>query len=508
MTVSESLVDREEVADDARPAVAREGTAQRALRECLAGILTALALIPEVISFSVVAGVPPQVSLFSSVVLGAVLSALGGRSAMVTAAAGSVALVIGPTVRTFGVGYVLPIAILSGLIQVAFGLLRLARVMNYVPRAVMTGFVNALGILIFLAQVPHVTRQSAPVYGLFILTLAIVHFFPRLTKSVPPPLVAIVAVTILVSFEGLQVPNVGGLGSLRAGLPGLNELKVPLDWATLEISFPVALSVAFVGLMESLLTAKLVDSLTGTPSDKNKESWALGVANLCAAFYGGISGCAMIGQTIVNVQMGRARTRWSTATAALVLLLLVTVLSPLLSLIPMVALAAVMMVVALKTIDFRGIRLAARGQIPPSETVVMVATVVTTVWTKNLAIGVAAGVVLALAWFARLAARSVVVHRHSGDEAGNIRYEVSGPIFFGNAESLIERFLYAEDRPLVAIDFTGAQVFDATIRSTLVEVESRYQRRGVSIAVTGLHGLAVADPVPIDQTASNTEPSF
>jgi SulP family sulfate permease len=427
---------------------------------------------------------------------------------MVTAAAGSVALVIGPAVRAFGVGYVLPIAVLSGLIQVAFGVLRLARVMNYVPRAVMTGFVNALGILIFLAQVPHVTRQSAPVYGLFTLTLAIVHFFPRLTKAVPPPLVAIVAVTILVSFEGLQVPNVGGLGSLRAGLPGLSELKVPLDWTTLRISFPVALSVAFVGLMESLLTAKLVDSLTGTPSDKNKESWALGVANLCAAFYGGISGCAMIGQTIVNVQMGRARTRWSTATAALVLLLLVTVLSPLLSLIPMVALAAVMMVVALKTIDFRGIRSAALGQAPLSETVAMAATVVATVWTKNLAIGVAAGVVLALASFARRVAKSVVVHRLSGGDAGKIRYEVSGLIFFGNAERLVERFHYAEDRPLVAIDFTGAQLFDASIRSALVEVESRYKQQGVSVAVFGLDGVAVAGAAPIVHSDSNTEPSF
>lgn len=486
------------------PVAARGIASRRALRECLAGILTALALIPEVISFSVVAGVPPQVSLFSSVVLGAVLSALGGRSAMVTAAAGSVALVIGPTVRAFGVGYVLPIAVLTGLIQMVFGLLRLSRVMSYVPRPVMMGFVNALGILIFLAQVPHVTRQSAPVYGLFLLTLAIVHFLPKLTKAVPSPLVAIAAVTLLVSFEGLQVPNVGGLGSLRAGLPSFSELRVPMDLNTLWISLPVALSVALVGLMESLLTAKLVDTLTGTSSDKDRESWALGLGNLCAAFYGGISGCAMIGQTIVNVQMGRARTRWSTAVAALVLLLLVTVLSPLLSLIPMVALAAVMMIVALKTIDFQGIRLAARRQTSPSETLVMVVTVVATVWTKNLAIGVAAGAVLALASFARFAANSLVAHRVLDVDGKSVRYEVSGPIFFGSAESLLDHFNYADDPPLVVIDFAGTQICDNSIRSILSEVESRYERRGVSVTVLGPQRAKVEELAgPVDGGVSS-----
>jgi SulP family sulfate permease len=361
------------------------------LRECLAGIITSLALIPEVISFSVVAGVDPNVSLVASVVLGLTMSLLGGRPAMVTAAAGSVALVIGPTVKAHGAQYVLPIVLLAGLIQIAFGAAGLARVARYVPRSVMLGFVNALGILIFFAQVPHVTNQSAVVYALFVLTLAIVHFLPRFTKAVPSPLVAIVAVTAIAMFARLELPNVGGDGSMIPGLPGFTPLLVPLNLETLSVIWPASLSVAFVGLLESLLTAKLVDEMTDTRSNKSRESWALGIANVCAGWYGGIAGCAMIGQTVVNVQIGRARTRVSTLVAALVLLLLVTALSQVMAQIPMVALAAVMMIVALKTISWDSVQVSTLKRIPIPETGVMAVTVAFTVWTGNLAIGVLVG---------------------------------------------------------------------------------------------------------------------
>jgi SulP family sulfate permease len=367
------------------------------VRECLAGIITSLALIPEVISFSVVAGVDPKVSLVASVVLGLVMSLLGGRPAMVTAAAGSVALVIGPTVKAYGVAYVLPIVLLAGVIQIVFGAAGLARLARHIPRSVMTGFVNALGILIFFAQVPHVLVPSPAVYALFVVTVIVVYFLPRYTKAVPSPLVAIVAVTLIAVLGPLKVPTVSGDGGMTGGLPGVTQWLVPLDLKTLQIVWPAALSVAFVGLLESLLTAQLVDEMTATPSNKSRESWALGVANICAGFYGGIAGCAMIGQTVVNVEIGRARTRLSTIVTALVLLLLVTALSQVMAQIPMVALAAVMMVVALKTISWQSVRPSAVKTTPIAETCVMLLTVAFTVWTGNLAVGVAAGVLLNLA---------------------------------------------------------------------------------------------------------------
>jgi SulP family sulfate permease len=366
------------------------------LRECLAGVVTSLALIPEVISFSFVSGVDPRLSLIASVVLGLVMSLLGGRPALVTAAAGSVALVVGPTIKAHGVPYLLPIVLLAGMIQVACGAAGLARVMRYVPRSVMLGFVNALGLLIFWAQVPHVAPASGAVCSLLVLTLAIVHFLPRLTQAIPSALVAIVAATLASQLVGLNVPHVSEDGAMAAGVSGLAVLEVPLNLQTLQIIAPAALSAAFVGLLESLLTAQLVDEMTGTGSNKTRESWALGVANLCAGLCGGVAGCAMIGQTVVNVQLGRARSRVSTVVAALVLLALVTALSPVMARIPMVALAGVMMVVALRTIDWHGLQWSALRRKPLGETGVMAVTVATTVGTGNLAIGVAAGVALAL----------------------------------------------------------------------------------------------------------------
>src|SRR5438094_845964 len=337
------------------------------VRESLAGMVTALALIPEVISFSFVSGVDPKVALVSSIVLGLVMSALGGRPAMVTAAAGSIALVIGPMVKTYGTGYILPTIILAGLIQIAFGVLGMARLTRFIPRSVMIGFVNALGLLIFFAQVPHIFNVPWVVYPLFALTIAIVLVSPRMTTLIPAPLVAIVIVTAIVISGHLTVPNVGGEGAMAPGLPGITQLMLPLNLATLAIIWPTALSVAFVGLLETLLTAKLVDDLTDTRSHKGKESWALGLANIAAGFYGGIGGCAMIAQTVVNVKIGGGRTRISTAAAAIVLLVLVTVLSGLMAQIPLVALAAVMMIAAIKTFDWHSVRPATLKRMPMPE---------------------------------------------------------------------------------------------------------------------------------------------
>ena len=363
-------------------------------RETLAGVITALALIPEVISFSVVAGVDPKVSLIASVVLCLALSMLGGRPAMVTAAAGSVALVIGPMVHQHGVQYILPAVLMAGVIQILFGVLGMARLMRFIPQSVMTGFVNALGILIFFAQVPHFWSRSPLIVGLFVLTLLIVLWVPRYIKSVPSPLIAIVLLTLFTVTTGQILPTVGDEGSMTGGLPGFTELLVPLNLQTLNIIWPCALSIAFVGLLESLLTAKLVDELTVTPSSKRRESIGLGVGNILAGLYGGIAGCAMIGQTIVNVEMGKGRSRISTIAAGIVLLLLVTALSEVMAKIPMAVLAGIMAIVAVKTFSWHSLQPATIKNAPVAETVVMLVTVAATVSTGNLAVGVLGGIIV------------------------------------------------------------------------------------------------------------------
>jgi sulfate permease, SulP family len=456
------------------------------VRESLAGVVTALALIPEVISFSFVTGVDPKVALVSSIVLCLVMSVLGGRPAMVTAAAGSIALVIGPMVKVHGVGYILPTIIFAGIIQIIFGLAGLARVMRFVPRSVMIGFVNALGILIFAAQVPHIFNVPWLVYPLFALTIAVVLIMPRFTTAVPAPLVAIIVVTAIVMVGHLTVPNVGGEGAMAPGLPGLTAFTVPLSLETLRIIWPTALSVAFVGLLETLLTAKLVDELTDTRSHKGKESWALGLANIAAGFYGGIGGCAMIAQTIVNVKIGQGRTRISTAIAAIVLLVLVTALSDLMAQIPMVALAAVMMIAALKTIDWHSITPATLKRMPIPETLVMILTVAVTVATSNLAIGIAVGVLLAMVLFARRVAHVIRADRTVGEDGLSVRYHVHGPLFFGSSNDLVERFSYGDDPKRILIDLTHSQIWDASSVAALDAIETKYRDHGASVTFVGL----------------------
>lgn len=459
-------------------------------REALAGVVTVLALVPEVISFSVIAGVDPRVSLVASVSLLAVTTILGGRPALVTAAAGSVALVIAPLTHAHGVGYVLPAVLLGGLVQVAFGLLGLARLMRFVPRSVMVGFVNALGVLIFAAQVPHLIAVPVIVYPLFVLTLAIVLLLPRFTKVVPAALVAIVVVTTIVTVSGVAVPTVGDEGQVTGALPGITTLTVPLDLATLQIIAPTALSIAFVGLMETLLTAKLVDRITDTASAKNRESTGLGIANIVAGLWGGIGGCAMIGQTIVNVRVGGGRTRVSTGVAALFLLALLTALGPVMAAIPMVALAAVMMIVAVTTVDWHSLRPATLARMPVPETGVMVATVAVVLLTNNLAIGVAVGVLLAMVLFARRVAHVTRVERTV--EAGIARYDVHGPLFFGSSNDLVDRFAYADDPPVSVVDFTHAQVWDASTVAALDAITQRYRDHGREVRFEGLDERSTA----------------
>ena len=456
------------------------------IREVLAGVVTSLALIPEVISFSFISGVDPRSALFASVVLLVVMSLFGGRPAMVTAAAGSVALVVGPMVHVHGAGYILPAVLLAGLIQIAFGVLGLARIVRFIPRSVMLGFVNALGILIFSAQAPHLIGKPLQVYVLFAFTLAVVIVGPRFVRAVPSPLIAIAVATGLVVALKWSVPTVGADQLGQAGLPGLTAWTVPFNLSTLKIVWQTAISIAFVGLLETLLTAKLVDEMTQTHSHKTRESWALGLANLCAGAFGGIAGCAMIGQTVVNVGIGGARTRLSTLAAAFTLLLLMTGLSSVMARIPMAALAAVMMVVAVKTVDWHSLRLDTLKRMPLMETSVMVVSITLTVYTGNLAVGVVAGVLLATLLFGRRVAHVIGTTRSVSADGQSVRYEVHGPLFFGSSNDLVERFEYASDPCVVMIDFSKSQIWDASTVAALDSIESKYRRRDAVVHYTGL----------------------
>ncbi|WP_395064404.1 SulP family inorganic anion transporter [Paraburkholderia silvatlantica] len=456
------------------------------LREVLAGVVTSLALIPEVISFSFISGVEPRSALFASVVLLIVTSLFGGRPAMVTAAAGSVALVVGPMVHAHGAGYLFPAVLLGGLIQVAFGVLGFARIVRFIPRSVMLGFVNALGILIFSAQLPHVIGKPFAVYPLLAITLAIVLVVPHVTRAVPSPLIAILVATCLAVALHWSVPTVGDDHPMKADLPGLTPWTVPLDLGTLKIVWQTSISIAFVGLLETLLTAKLVDEMTETRSNKTRESWALGLGNLCAGAFGGIAGCAMIGQTVVNVGIGGARTRVSTLAAACTLLLLMTGLSPVMARIPMVALAGVMMVVAVKTVDWHSLRPATLKRMPLMETSVMLVSVGLTVYTGNLALGVVGGVLLAMVLFARRVAHVLRTTRRVSTDKQSVRYEVHGPLFFGSSNDLVDRFEYASDPRTVIIDFSKSQIWDASTVAALDAIELKYRQHDIEVQLTGL----------------------
>ncbi|WP_336659795.1 SulP family inorganic anion transporter [Leucobacter sp. USHLN153] len=472
-------------------------------REVLAGVVTTLALVPEVISFAVVAGVDPMTALVASVVLVLAMSFLGGRPGVITAAAGSVALVVAPLTREHGTEYLLPTIFLAGIIQVLFGVAGLARLMRYVPRSVMLGFVNALGVLIFMAQVPHLLHGGGIGVILFAVTIVIVLLLPRITKVVPAPLVAIVVVTAVVMIWQLQVPNVADEGRIGGGLPGFTPLEVPLNLETLRLILPTAISVALVGLMESLLTAKLVDDITETHSKKGRESWGLGIANMLSAVYGGTGGCAMIGQTVLNVKTSGGRTRVSTFAAGVFLLGLITALSEVMGQIPMVSLAAVMMVVAVTTVDWHSVHPRTLLRMPFPETLVMVVTIAVVVATSNLAYGVLAGVLLAMVLFARRIAHVISVTRveTESDEPGAapgaesaaapgaesmVRYRVRGPLFFASSNDLVEHFSYAEDPSHVVIDLSQAQIWDASTVAALDAIETHYAKHGATVSIEGL----------------------
>ena len=469
-------------------------SATRLRTEVLGGLVVALALIPEAISFSILAGVDPRVGLFSSVVMAIVIAFTGGRPAMITAATGAVALVIAPVARDHGMDYFIATVLLGGVIQIVLAFLGVAKLMRFIPRSVMTGFVNALGILIFMAQIPHLIDVPWLVYPLFAVGILIMIFFPKVTTVLPAPLVVIVAITAVIAATGWRVPDVADQGELPTSLPELFIPNVPLTVETLQIIGPYALAMALVGLIESLLTAKLVDDITDVHSDKTRESWGQGVANVASGLFGGMGGCAMIGQTMINVRESRARTRLSTLLAGVFLLLLMLALGDIVGMIPMAALVAIMVMVSIGTVDWHSVHPRTLRLMPRSETAVMLVTVVATLTTHNLAIGVVLGVVTAMIMFARRVAHVVDVVKVKEldvDDDGQIdirTYQVHGQLFWASSNDLVYRFDYTDDAHHIVIDLSRAEVWDASTVATLDAIQQKFQSRGKIVDIIGLDG--------------------
>lgn len=486
-------------AADAAPTPERLQSVRETLRsprrlktEVLAGLVVGLALIPEAIAFSIIAGVDPRLGLFASFTMAVTIAFVGGRPAMISAATGAIALVIAPLVKSHGVDYFIAAVVLAGIFQIILGLSGVAKLMRFIPRSVMVGFVNALAILIFMAQVPELINVPWPVYPLTALALLLVFGLPKLTKTVPAPLVAIVALTLLTVFASIAVPTVGDKGDLPESLPSLFIPDVPFSFETLQVIFPFALAMAFVGLLESLMTAKLVDDITDTRSHKSREAWGQGVANIVTGFTGGMGGCAMIGQTMINVKASGARTRISTFLAGVFLLILVVALGDLVSVIPMAALVAVMIFVSWATFDWHSIHPRTLKIMPRSETMVMVATVAVVVATHNLAIGVGVGVLVAMVLFARRVAHFVTVERTvktiNGQETAT--YTVDGELFFASSNDLYTQFDYALDPGHVIIDMRGSHLWDASTIAALDAITETYRHHGKEVEIVGLNAAS------------------
>lgn len=452
--------------------------------DILAGLVVALALIPEAIGFSVIAGVDPRVGLYASFSIAVIIALVGGRPGMISAATAAVAVVVVPLVRDHGVEYLFAATILMGIIQFAAGLLRLDLLMQFVSRSVVTGFVNALAILIFVAQIPQLTGVSWHTYAMVAAGLAVIYLFPRLTRAVPSPLVAIVLLSALAIWLGLPVNRVGDMGRLPDTFPGFLVPDVPLTLETLRIILPFSITMAAVGLLESLLTAQIVDDLTDTPSDKKRETKGQGIANFVTGFFGGMGGCAMIGQSVINVKSG-GHTRLSTLVAGIFLLFLIVVLGPWVAQIPMPALVAVMIMVSIGTFSWTSVKQLRHH--PWHSSVVMVATVVTVVWTHDLARGVLVGVLLSGIFFASKVRTLFKVSSELSEDGSQRTYRLSGEIFFASVEQFVASFDFKEVLDRVVIDVGRAHFWDISAVAALDKAVLKFRREGAEVEVVGLN---------------------
>lgn len=450
--------------------------------DVLAGIVVALALIPEAIAFSIIAGVDPKIGLYASFSMAVVTAITGGRPAMISAATGAMALLMGPLVKNYGLDYLFAATILAGMIQLVAGYFKLGHYMRFVSRSVVTGFVNALAILIFLAQLPELMHVTWHVYALTLAGLSIIYLFPNVTKAIPSPLICILILTMIAVIYKLPVHTVGDMGSLPSSLPTFLWPNVPFNINTLYILLPFSIPLAMVGLLESMMTATIVDDMTETNSDKNRECKAQGFANVITGFLGGMAGCAMIGQSMINVKSG-GRGRLSSLTAGVVLLILVVFLSDWVSQIPMAALVAVMIMVSIATFSWDSIKNATKK--PLSSNVVMLATVIMVVATHNLAYGVMTGVVLAALFFTHKVGHFNQIHTVF-DPQGQCRvYEVKGQFFFATSDSFIKAFDFNESLDNIIIDVHQAHFWDITSLEALDKVVMKFKRFGKEVRVDG-----------------------
>jgi len=448
--------------------------------DILAGIVVALALIPEAIAFSIIAGVDPMVGLYASFTMAVIIAFAGGRPGMISAATGAMALLMVPLVKEHGLNYLLAATLLTGVIQIIFGVFKVAKVMKFIPRAVMIGFVNALAILIFMAQVPHFIGISNMTYVFVAITLVIVYVVPKFIKSIPAPLIAIVALTAVAIYSNFELRTVGDLGAITQSLPTFFIPDVPFTLETLSIIFPYSIALAIVGLLESLLTASIVDDMTGTESDKNKEARGQGIANIVTGFFGGMAGCAMIGQSVINVKSG-GRGRLSTLIAGLFLMFLIIVLGDLVVQIPMPVLVGIMIMVSIGTFDWSSFSYLRKA--PKSDAVVMVVTVAIVVATHDLSKGVIAGVILSAIFFvAKISKIKVTKHKVNR----NLVFDVEGQLFFASVEGFVESFDFTVERSNIVIDFSNSHIWDDSAVGAIDKVVIKYRESGNVVTIKGL----------------------
>ncbi len=464
--------------------------------DLLAGLVVALALIPEAIAFSIIAGVDPKVGLYASFSIATLIAFVGGRPGMISAATGAMALVMVTLVKEHGLDYLLAATILAGVLQMLAGFLRLGQLMQFVSRSVITGFVNALAILIFMAQLPELSNVAWPVYAMTAAGLLIIYGLPYFTKAVPSPLVAIVVLSIVYMVLELDIRTVGDMGALPDSLPSFLIPQVPWTWETVQIVFPYSATLCVVGLLESLMTATIVDDMTDTTSNKDRECVGQGIANIATGFVGGMAGCAMIGQSVINVKSG-GRGRLSTLTAGVVLLILVVFLGEWVKQIPMAALVAVMVMVSISTFNWRSIKDLVVH--PKTSSVVMLATVVVTVATHDLAKGVLTGVLFSGVFFAHKVRRVLQVSSSLSQDAQTRTYVVFGQVFFASAESFVEKFDYQEKVARICIDVSQTRFWDLSSVAALDRVVLKLRRGGAYVEV---HGLDASSTAMVAQFAS------
>ncbi|MDO3388272.1 SulP family inorganic anion transporter [Gilvimarinus sp. SDUM040013] len=470
--------------------------------DVLSGTVVALALIPEAIAFSIIAGVDPKVGLYASFCIAFISAFTGGRPAMISAATGAMALVMVDLVKDHGLEYLLAATLLTGVFQIIAGLLKLGSLMRFVSRSVVTGFVNALAILIFLAQLPEITggNFTLPVYLLLAAGLGIIYLFPYISKAIPSPLICIVSLTFVTVYFGIDVRKVGDMGALPDSLPVFLLPEVPFNLETLKIIFPFSLTLAVVGLLESMMTATIVDDLTDTDSNKNRECVSQGVSNIGSGFLGGMAGCAMIGQSVINVKSG-GRTRLSTLVAGVFLLILVVFLGDWVARMPMASLVAVMIMVSIGTFSWSS--LAALKTNPKSSSIVMVATVAVVVATHNLALGVLLGVLLSTLFFAYKVGQILYVGSQFDAERSCRTYTVVGQVFFSSADQFIDGFDFKEAVEHVNIDLSRAHFWDITAISSLDKVVLKFRREGTEVKLIGLNE---ASATLVDRFAVHDKP--